>query len=101
MMTSTEERRVVVWIAFADSHPYIPFVGDVSKVGIEHRAQAADQVRKRVLEVAVLAFAEAVPRHVDVASEVVLVSIERRDGATLPGREASARRRNHTCRGRL
>jgi hypothetical protein len=36
-----------------------------------------------------------------VASEVVLVSIERRDGATLPGREASARRRNHTCRGRL
>ena len=43
--------------------------------------------RKRVFEVAILALAEAVPRHVDVASEVALVGIERRDGAAFLGRE--------------
>ena len=48
---------------------------------IECRSEAMENVRKRVLEVAILALAEAVPNHLNVASEVAFIRIEGRDGA--------------------
>ena len=84
-----EERRVVVGIALLDSHPGVPFVSRACEVRIKRRSQATDEIRKWVLEVPVLALAEAVPCHVDVASEVDLVRIESGKGATFLGREKS------------
>ena len=76
---------MVARIALVDSHPAVPFVGNVCEAWIERRSQATEEVRKRVFEVAILALAEAVPRHVDVASEVALVGIEGRDDAAFRG----------------
>jgi hypothetical protein len=84
---SIEERRVVARIALVDSHPAVPFVGNACEAWIERRSQATEEVGKRVFEVAILALAEAVARHVDVASEAALVGIEGRDGAAFRGRE--------------
>ena len=70
---------MVVWIALVDSHPVVPRVGHACEVRIERRSKAAEEIGQRVFEVAVLALAEAVPRHLDVASEVALVGIEGRD----------------------
>src|SRR5262249_28387396 len=87
VVASLEERRVDLGITLVTPHPAVPFVGDSSEVRIERCSQASNEVRKRVFEVAVLAPAEAMPRHVNVASEVALVRIERCDGAALLSRE--------------
>src|SRR4030095_6814880 len=87
VVASLEERRMIGWIALVDSHPAVPFSGDAGEAWMERRAKAIDEVGKRVLEVAVFALAEAVPRHDDVASKVALVGIERRRGAAFLGRE--------------
>src|ERR1700737_1710918 len=44
---------------------------------IERRSQASEQIRQRILEVAVFALAESVPSHVDVTTEEVFLRIER------------------------
>jgi hypothetical protein len=78
---------MVVGIALLDSHPGVPYVGHAGEVRIERRAKVTEKFRQRVFEVAILAFTEAVPRHHDVASEVALVGIERRNGAALLSRQ--------------
>src|SRR5262249_12070213 len=65
-----QERGMVVGVALADTHATVPVIRDVREMGIECRPQATQKVRKRILEVAILALAEAVPCHVDVAAEV-------------------------------
>ena len=87
IVTSFEKRRVVIGITLGNAHSDIPFVGDDRKVRIQRGSQLADEIGKRIFEVAILALAEAVPRHVDVASEVALVRIEGRNGAAFFGRE--------------
>src|ERR1700682_2964171 len=78
---------MIARIALVDSHPTIPLVGDTCEVRINSRSQSADEVGKRVSEITILALAEAVPRHVDLASEMILLGIEGRDSAALLGRE--------------
>src|ERR1700722_1532167 len=70
-----------------DSHSRVPFVGHACEVRVECRSQAAEEIRKWVFEVAVFASAEAVLRHVNVASEVFLLGVEGRDGVTFSARE--------------
>jgi hypothetical protein len=50
-----------------------PVVGDRGEVAVEGRAQLADRVRQRVVEVAVAAVAEAVAAHVDRRAEAPAV----------------------------
>jgi hypothetical protein len=78
---------MVVGIALLDSHPGVPCVGHAGEVRIERRAQVTEEFRQRVFEVAILAFTKPVPRHNDVAAEVTLVGIERRNGAALFARQ--------------
>ena len=82
-----EERRILLGIAFAHPHPGVPCIGDACKIGIERRPEVGEEVRKRVFEVAIFALAEAVTRHVNVATEVFFVRIERRDRGTFIGRQ--------------
>src|SRR5262245_4765391 len=53
-----------------------PAVRDRREMAIGMRAQPIDQRRERAGEVAVLADAEAVARHVDGAAEVAIVGVE-------------------------
>jgi hypothetical protein len=48
----------------------------LARVAIERGAKTADQVGQGVFEIPVLAFAEAVPSHVDVAAETTFLRIE-------------------------
>src|ERR1700754_4329881 len=82
-----EEYRMVVGVTLVDPHPAIPFVGDICEMWVERRPQASEKVGKRIFKVAVLAPAEAMPRHVNMAAEVAFVRIEGRDGAALFRRE--------------
>src|SRR5262252_353287 len=54
----------------------LPTVCDRCERWVESGAQGGDKVRQRIGEVLVFAAPEAVPRHVDVASEVVVCEIE-------------------------
>jgi hypothetical protein len=74
-----QERRVAVRVAAFDAHSCVPVIGNSREMRIKRRAQAADEVGQRVLEVPVLAFAEAVSRHVDVTSEVPFLRVEAGD----------------------
>src|SRR5689334_20772168 len=56
-------------------------------IRIECCSQRIDKGRKRIFKVAVLTLTEPVPSHVDVASEVVLAAIERRDDTAFLGRD--------------
>ena len=62
-------------ISLINAHAFVPVVGDVGQMRIERGAERSDQIGQRVLEVAVFTFAEAVPRHVDVAAEMAFVRI--------------------------
>ena len=46
---------------------------------IERGAQAGEKIGQGIPEIAILALAEAVPGHVDMAAEMLLMGIERRD----------------------
>ena len=54
---------------------------------VKRGAQPGEQIREGIPEVAILAFAEAVPRHVDMAPEVTFVRIETCDPAAFVRRE--------------
>ena len=86
VVASFEERGMVAGIAVGGSQKAVPLVGHTGKVRIERRSQAAQEVGKRVFEVAILAPSETVSRHVDMASEVPLVRIEGGDSARFLGR---------------
>jgi hypothetical protein len=87
VMASLEERGMVVGIAFINSHADVPCVGDAGEARIKRCPQVTEQIRERVFEIAVLALAEAVPRHVDMTAEMALVGIEARDARTFFQRE--------------
>ncbi len=74
-------------IALVDAHALVPIICHVRQLRIERRAQAADEIGQRIFEVAVLPFAEAVPSHVDMTSEMTLVEVELRDLPTLCRRQ--------------
>ena len=59
IMASLEKRCVFDRIPLVDSHAVVPLVGDVHEARIERRAQPAEKIGQRILEVAVLALAEA------------------------------------------
>jgi hypothetical protein len=82
-VTELDEILVLGWIAHVDVHPAVPLVGDWCQIGIEGGAQVADQIGKRVGEILVLALAEAVAGHDDMAAELAVVGIKRGDLATL------------------
>lgn len=63
-------------IAGNDTHALVPVVCDTHQMTVKRGAQPGEQIRKGIPEVAVLAFAEAVPRHVYMAPEVTFVRIE-------------------------
>jgi hypothetical protein len=46
---------------------------------VELRTQTADQVGQRILEAAILALSESVAAHVNMASEVAFLRVERGD----------------------
>ncbi len=71
-----EKFGVSVGVAPFDAHARIPIVGNACKIRVERRTQAADQVGQRIFEVAVLALAESVARHVNMASEVLFLRVE-------------------------
>ena len=54
---------------------------------IERSAQAAEQIGQRIAEVAILALAEPVTCHLDMAAEMLLVRIQGGDRAAFLGRE--------------
>ena len=54
-------------------------IGDRREARIERGAKTIEQLGQRILEIAVLALAEAVPRHVDMAAKMLLLRIERGD----------------------
>src|SRR5262249_39070132 len=72
VVTELQEILVLYWIALIQPHPSVPLVGNVRQERIERGAQAADHVRQRVFEVAILALSEAVPGHADVAAKMLL-----------------------------
>ena len=73
-------------IPLIDAHAPVPFVGDACQMRIEGSAESSDQTGQRVLEVTIFSFAEAVPRHVNVAAEIAFLRIERRDLPAFIGR---------------
>ena len=66
-------------IALVDPHALIPTIGDVRQMRIERSAEASDRGGQRILEVAVLPFAESMPRHLDVTAEMAFLRIEFRN----------------------
>jgi hypothetical protein len=86
-VTSLEKRGVVDGVAFLYSNPAVPLASHACELRIERRSKIAKEAGKRVFEVAILALAEAVPRHLDLTSEVALVRIERCNRAAFLGRE--------------
>ncbi len=82
-----EERRMLGRIALGHAHAPVPRIGDIGQARIERGPQAGDELGQRISEIAVLALAEAVARHVDMAAEMALLRIERRDLPALPGRQ--------------
>lgn len=83
LVTRFEKRLVIVGIALLNSHPFVPQVGDGREGRIERRSKAAEKFRKWIFEVTILAFAEAVPRHMDVATEMTFIRVESRDTPAL------------------
>ncbi|ESY25690.1 hypothetical protein X750_03335 [Mesorhizobium sp. LNJC394B00] len=80
-----EEGGVVIGIAPCRAHAFVPVVGDAGQPGIERGAQATDQIRQRIAEIAVLALAEAMAGHHHMAAEMVLMRIETGDLGALLG----------------
>lgn len=65
-----------VWIAPTDAHELVPFIGNTRQMRIECGAQASNRAWQRVREIPVLALAEAVARHVDMAAEMLFMRVE-------------------------
>src|SRR3569623_3299529 len=80
-----EKGRMVLRVTLVTVHAGGPGVRDAGKARIERGAQGSDEVGQGIVEIAIFAAAEAVPRHVDVAAEMALVRIERGNGARLFG----------------
>lgn len=71
------------------AHLLVPVVGNAGEPWIKRSAQALDQIRQRITEIAVLAPAEAMARHHHMAAEMFFVRIERGDfGAFLRRKQA-------------
>src|SRR6516164_3257654 len=87
VVTESQEGGVLLRIAGVVAHALIPFVGDRCQARIKHRAQTPKQVGQRILKVAILAPAEAVAGHVDVAAKILLVAVEGGDFSTLLSQE--------------
>ena len=87
VVTSLEKRRVIAGKALLNPHAAVPRVRDRREMRVKRPSQAANEARKWVFEVSILALAESMPRHADVAAEVALVRIEGRDRATFFGRK--------------
>ena len=62
-------------VSYLHFHPFVPLVCERHSVGVEHRPQVADKGRQRIVEVAILSLAKAMPRHMDMAAEMLLVRI--------------------------
>ena len=80
MKAQTEAMRALAYVTAAaldNAHALVPVVGDGGQPGVERGAQAADKIRQRVAEIAVLALAEAVTGHHHMAAEMLLMRIER------------------------
>ena len=71
-----EKLAVSFWIALFDPHPPVPLVRDPGQPRVEGTAQTLDQIGERVSEVAILALAEAMACHVDVAAEMLFMRVE-------------------------
>ena len=74
-------------IAHGDLHALVPGIGVGHDPRIERGPQFADRCGQGIFEIAVLALAEAVARHVDMAAEMHFLRIERRNAAALSGCE--------------
>src|SRR5579863_1071549 len=66
-------------IARRFAHSLAPLIGDRREARIKRGAQVADERGQRIVEIAILALAETMPRHDDMAAEMPLLRIERGD----------------------
>ena len=83
VVASLDEIGVALWIAYLDSHCFVPTISDWSELRIERRAETMNDRQERIAEVFVFAPSEAVPSHDNAAAEDRLLRIERRDRLAL------------------
>src|SRR6185369_2659303 len=69
-VTNLEILRVPRRIARGEIHPRVPRVGNSRQMRIERRAQLADEIWQRILEIAVFPLAETVARHMNLSAEM-------------------------------
>ena len=87
IMAGRQIARVRLRVSSLIPHPFIPLVGNEHEASIQRGAQALQQSGQRILEVAVLAFAETVAGHDDAAAKMLFVSIESGNLGALSQRE--------------
>ena len=75
------------WVPDVVAERLAPRVGDRSELRTEHKAQRGHPAGERVVEVPVLAPAEAVPGHERPAAEHAVLLVERYPGPAFPGGE--------------
>ena len=78
------------WIAAVGLEPFFPAIRDPGQRRVKVSAQTAHERRQRVVEVAIVPLAKAVPLHVDEAAEEALVAVRLDEGFAL-GRGKQAR----------
>src|SRR5882672_1861179 len=71
--------HVTLRVTTLDVHLFVPGIGHYRQTRIERSSQASEEIWQRILEVAVFAFTESMPSHVDVTTEEVFIRIERSD----------------------
>ena len=76
-MAAGEVRRMVFGVAHCHAHRLVPAVRDRHQLRVQRRAQCRHARRERIGEVLVLAAAEAVARHHDVAAKAPVIVVQR------------------------
>jgi hypothetical protein len=71
--------HVTLRVTTLDVHLFVPGIGHYRQTRIERSSQASEEIWQRILEVAVFAFTESMPSHVDVTTEEVFFGVERSD----------------------
>src|ERR1700722_15851033 len=77
VVANFEKFSVPFRVLLVKSHFSVPFISFGGERGIESSAQFSDEIRERILEITIFAFAKAVARHIDATAKIFLIRIKR------------------------